>query len=113
MPTCENGPTNPWHGFASNTLVVASDDDPTGDEKEKKVEGGAATYATKDGALAGQKPEVPGASKPVEPSTGCLKNASLPPVEEKKKKADDASKDEISKHEEEEKSEDNNEVKTP
>ncbi|KAK7991505.1 nuclear pore protein-like protein [Apiospora saccharicola] len=107
-PTCENGPAGPWHGFASNTLVAASDD-----EMEKKVEGGAATYATKDGALAGQKPEAPGASKPVELSTGGLKNASLLPVEEKKKKADDASKDEISKNEEKGRSEDNNEVETP
>ncbi|KAK7908535.1 hypothetical protein PG985_015838 [Apiospora marii] len=95
-----------------------------GDEAEKKAEagGGAATAggtsaATKDAAdkekavaaaPAGQKPEAPGAPKPVEASTstGGVKDAPPPPVEEEKKAdTDEASKDEGSKKELEEKTE--------
>ncbi|KAK8139130.1 hypothetical protein PG984_002510 [Apiospora sp. TS-2023a] len=99
-----------------------------GDEAEKKADGGAiataGTSSAKDVAdkekvtamPTGQKPEAPSASKPVELSTGGLKDAPppLPPVvEEKQADTDEASKAEASTKEEAEKSEDSNEADTP
>ncbi|KAK7965280.1 hypothetical protein PG988_010284 [Apiospora saccharicola] len=99
-----------------------------GDEAEKKAEGGGATATAGTSAVkdvadkekvtatpAGQKPEAPSASKPVEPSTGGPKDAPppLPPVvEEKQADTDEASKAEGSNKEKEEKS-DSSEADTP